>query len=214
MPEPPRRLQVAGAVSLVVSAVAFLIGLITLYAAEGPSAPDLWVYLASASNRNVVKTSTFALTAAVLLLYSGMVIVSMTVPARAQALARLARYLGAVAAGAFIGFLSLQYALTAVLDEGVDPSSGIYRALVLQEHAAVDWGGWSGIVLLAVALLLIGMSTVRERDRSLVAWPAIAVAVIGLALIPIGLGFAFTLLAAVWAVFGAIDLLKLRPPLL
>jgi hypothetical protein len=201
-------LRIAGAVSLAVSAVAFLIGLTSLYMAEGPSAPDLWVYLASPSNRQVLNTSTFALTAAVLLLYFGLVIVSMTLPAGAEALGRIARSLGAVAAAAFVGFLSLQYALTAVLAEGVDPASATYRALALQEHAAVDWAGWTGIVLLAGALLLLGIALAGQVGRRLTGWSAVAVAAIGLLLIPTGFGFAFTLLAGIWALIAAVDLFR------
>src|SRR5207253_493833 len=127
----PRWLHQAGAVSFVLCAVAFVVGLMTLYVAEGPSAPDLWVYLASPSGRSDLSLSTFALTGAIVLLFVGIAVMSMTLTAASGPAGRLARYLAAIATAAFIGFLSLQYALVAVLGEGVDPMSQQFKVLEL-----------------------------------------------------------------------------------
>ena len=194
--------------SFVLCAVGFVVGLITLYAAEGPNAPDLWVYLASPSGRSDLSLSTFALTAAIVLLFVGIAVLSMTLTAASGATGRLARYLAAIATAAFVGFLSLQYALVAVVDEGIDPMSQQFKVLVLQQHAATDWAGWTGIVLLGLSLLLLGLALVREGERRVTGWSAIGAGVMGLVLIPIGFGFLFTLVAAIWAIVAAIDLVR------
>jgi len=204
----PRWLHQTGAVSFVLCAVAFVVGLVTLYAAEGPSAPDLWVYLASPSGRSDLSLSTFALTGAIVLLFVGIAVMSMTLTAASGAAGRLARYLAAIATAAFIGFLSLQYALVAVLGEGIDPMSQQFKVLVLQQHAATDWAGWTGIVLLGASLILLGSALVREAGRGVTGWAAIAAGAVGLGLIPIGFGFLFTLVAAIWAIVAAIDLVR------
>jgi hypothetical protein len=198
----------AGAVSFALCAVSFVVGLITLYAAEGPNAPDLWVYLASPSGRSDLSLSTLALTAAIVLLFVGIAVMSMSLAPGSGAAGRLARYLAAIAAAAFIGFLSLQYALVAVLDEGIDPASQQFKVLVLQQHAATDWAGWTGIVLLGLSLLLLGSALVREAGRRVTGWSAIAAGAVGLILIPIGFGFLFTMVAAIWAIVAAIDLVR------
>ena len=197
-----------GAVSFLLSATAFVTGVAALYRAEGPNAPNLWVYLADPSGRAVLDLASKALTVAVLLWFVGIAIISMTLPPAAESAARLARYLAAIAAAVFVGFLSLQFALVAVLDEGVSPESPEFRALVLQAHAAADWGGWTGIVLLAAALLLLGAALARQAARRATGWSAVVLGGLGLALIPIGFGFLFTILAAIWAVIAAIDLFR------
>ncbi|TMC82357.1 MAG: hypothetical protein E6J06_11190 [Chloroflexi bacterium] len=203
-----RFLRMAGAASFLVSAAAFVAGLIALYTAEGPNAPNLWVYLADPSGRAVLDLATKALTVAILLFFVGVAILSMTLPPAVEGDARLARYLAAVAAAVFVGFLSLQYALVAVLDEGVAPTSQEFRILVLQAHATADWGGWTGIVLLAAALLLLGAALTGQSGRRITGWAAIIAAGLGLALIPAGFGFLFTVLAAIWAVLAAVDLVR------
>src|SRR5207302_11014558 len=101
---------------------------------------------------------------------------------------RFARYHAAIAAAAFIGFLSLQYALVVVLGEGIDPMSQQFKVLVLQQHAATDWAGWTGIVLLGASLILLGSALVREAGRGVSGWSAIASGAVGRGLIPIWCG--------------------------
>jgi hypothetical protein len=97
------------------------------------------------------------------------------------------------------------------LNEGIDPSSQEFKVLVLQQHAATDWAGWTGIVLLAASLLLLGSGLVRDRRRRMTGWAALAAGTVGLVLIPIGFGFLFTLVAAIWATVAAVDLVRAGP---
>ena len=82
---------------------------------------------------------------------------------------------------------------------------------MLQAHAAADWGGWTAIVLLAAALLLLGWALAVQAGRRVTGWSAIVLGAVGLALIPIGFGFLFTILAAIWALIAAVDLLRGGP---
>ncbi len=196
--------------ALIGSALAFMLGLITLYQAEGPGAPDLWVYLAGSSGQADVLVSTAALTTAVVLFLVGFIVVCATAPRAQQLSIVLAGSLATAAVPAFIGFLALQFSLVATLHEGIDPNSVTFRSLVLQAHAAADWAGWAGIVLLSVPLILVGSALTREGGRSVVGWGGIVGGVVGLLLIPAGLGFGFTLILALWELVAAIDLIRMR----
>jgi hypothetical protein len=195
-----------GAVCSVVSAIAFIVGVVALLQAEGPSSPDLWVYLASPSGQSDFLLAVDALTVAVVLFMAGTLVVCWTVVAERRLQAVLAGGLVVAAVPAFIGFLSLQFGLVGTLREGIDPNSVTFKAQVLQAHAAADWAGWTGIVMMSVALLLIGAALFVEPRRRLATWTAIACGVLGIILVPIGFGFLFTLLLAVWQLVAAADL--------
>jgi hypothetical protein len=200
----------AGAACSVVSAIAFVVGIVALLQAEGPSSPDLWVYLASPSGQSDFLLAVDALTVAVVLFMAGTVVVCWTIGAERRLHAVLAGALVVAAVPAFIGFLSLQFALVGTLREGIDPNSVTFKAQVLQAHAAADWAGWTGIVMMSVALLLIGAALFADPRRRLATWTAIACGVLGIILVPIGFGFLFTLLLAVWQLVAALDLLRNR----
>src|SRR5579864_8478526 len=91
--------------ALVGSALAFGLGLIALYEAEGPGAPDLWVYLAGSAGQADVLVSTGALTTAVVLFLAGFIVVCATAPRVKQLTVVLAVSLATAAVPAFIGFL-------------------------------------------------------------------------------------------------------------
>lgn len=192
--------------ALVGSALAFGLGLIALYEAEGPGAPDLWVSLAGSSGQADVLVSTGALTTAVVLFLMGFIVVCATAPHEQQLRVVLAGSLATAAVPAFIGFLAMQFSLVATLHEGIDPNSVTFRALVLQAHATADWAGWAGVVLLSISLILVGSVLTGERSRKPVGLGAIAGGVVGLLLIPVGLGFGFTLILGLWAVAAGVDL--------
>ncbi|HXN01163.1 MAG TPA: hypothetical protein VN973_04655 [Candidatus Dormibacteraeota bacterium] len=196
----------AGAACSVISAIAFVVGIIALLQAEGPSSPDLLVYLASPSGQSDFLLAVDALTVAVVLFMAGTVVVCWTIGAERRLHAVLVGALVVAAVPAFIGFLSLQFALVGTLREGIDPNSVTFKAQVLQAHAAADWAGWTGIVMMSVALLLIGAALFADPRRRLATWTAIACGVLGIILVPIGFGFLFTLLLAVWQLVAAADL--------
>src|SRR5690242_16261268 len=193
---PTRPLRLIGAVALVASAFSFIVGLVALYQVEGPASPDLEVSLAGAAGQGTMLLEIASLTAAVILLLVGMLVFCSTLPPAASVAATLTRHLSTAATAIFVGFLSLDYALVGVVREGIDPTSLIFKAVVRMSHAAADWAGWSGIVMFAIALLLIGFALARVAGRRLIGWTSIACAAVGLALIPTGLGFVFTLLLA------------------
>ena len=189
------------------SAVGFWVGLAALYRAEGPGAPDLNIYLSDPGGRADLKLMVFALTAALLLFLVGLLVVvgAHGGPTRIEAI--VASGLSITAVPMFVGFLALYYALTGTLDEGIDPTSQGFRILVLQTHAAGDWAGWSGIVLLAGSLIALGYGLIRD-GALIVGWTSLIVASIGLLLIPTGFGFAFTLLLPVWELSAAVHLIR------
>jgi hypothetical protein len=173
---------------------------------RGPSSPDLWVYLASPSGQSDFLLAVDALTIAVVLFMAGTCVFCWTIAAERRLPAVIAGALVVAAVPAFIGFLSLQFALVGTLREGIDPNSVTFKAQVLQAHAAADWAGWTGIVMMSVALLLIGAALFAEPQRRLAMWTAIACGMLGIILVPIGFGFMFTLLLAVWQLVAAADL--------
>ena len=204
---PVRAIQLAGAAALLVSAVSFLVGVVALLRAEGPTAPDLNVYLSDPAGQADLLLMVFALTAAVILFLVGFLIVAGTLRESSRLETKIASGLGISAVPLFVGFLALHYALVATLREGIDPSSQGFRILVLQAHAVGDWAGWSGIVLLSGSLLAIGVALIRNGG-SIVGWTAVVVAIIGLVLIPTGFGFAFTLLLPVWELIATTYLVQ------
>jgi len=177
-----------GAACSIVSALAFVVGLFALLQAEGPSSPDLWVYLASPSGQSDFLLAVDALTVGVVLFMAGTLVVCWTVAPERRLHAVLAGGLVVAAAPAFIGFLSIQYALVGTLREGIDPNSVTFKAMVLQAHAAADWAGWTGIAMMSVALLFIGAALFGDPRRRLATWTALACGVLGLILIRVGLG--------------------------
>jgi hypothetical protein len=203
-----RPLRLVGAAALVASAAAFMVGLVALYQIEGPASPNLEVSLAGPAGQGTLILETASLTAAVILLLVGLLVLCSTFPPAASVEATVSRHLTTAATAVFVGFLSLQYALVGVVREGIDPTSTNFKAMVRMSHAATDWGGWSGIVMLAVGLLLIGMVLVRGAGRRLLGWSSIACGTVGLTLIPAGFGFIFTLLLAAWSVVAAVDLIR------
>lgn len=194
---PVRAIRLAGAAALLVSAVSFLVGVVALYKAEGPTAPDLNIYLSDPSGQADLTLMVVALTAAVVLFLVGFLVVAGTLRESTRLETTIASGLSIAAVPLFVGFLALHYALVATIREGIDPSSQGFRILVLQAHAVGDWAGWSGIVLLSGSLFTIGFALIRE-GASIVGWTALIVGVIGLVLIPTGFGFAFTLLLPLW----------------
>ena len=205
-----RSLRLVGAAALMLSAPSFIIGLIALYRAEGPTAPDLNVYLTDRSGQSDLMLMIFALTVAVVLFLVGFLTVVGTLDKATRSPAVLTSGLGIAAVPLFVGFLSLHYALIGTLQEGIDPRSQGFRLLVLQAHAVGDWAGWTGIVLMAGGLIVLGFALIREK-RAHVGWTAVIIAAIGLFLIPIGFGFAFTLLLPVWELVAAIELARNQP---
>ena len=199
--------RLAGAAALIVSALSFWVGLVALFRAEGPASPDLNVYLSDPGGRADLTLMVFALTAAVCLFLVGLLVVVGTLDQTMRSLAIIASGLSIAAVPLFVGFLALDYALVGVLNEGVDPGSQGFRILFLQAHAVGDWAGWTGIVLLAGSLLGLGFALIREGSR-IVGWGAVAVACVGLALIPTGFGFAFTLLLPLWELAAAAHLVR------
>jgi Na+/H+ antiporter NhaC len=111
-----------------------------------------------------------SLTVAVILLLIGMLTVCLALYSIRPYPAMLAGALTAVAVPIFIGFLSIQYALVAIAQEGVSPTDESYRVIGLLAHAAADWGGWTGIVLLCASLLTIGAAMLRYGFNRLVAY--------------------------------------------
>lgn len=208
---PVRAIRFAGAAALVVSALSFLVGLAALYRAEGPSSPDLNVYLAGTDGQADLMVMVFALTGAVILFLVGFLVVIGTVSESSRLQTVLASGLSVCAVPLFIGFLALHYALVGTLKEGIDPSSEGFRILVLQAHAVGDWAGWAGIVLLAGSLIALGYALILEGS-SIAGWSAVTVACIGFVLIPTGFGFAFTLLLPVWELIAAAHLLNAQAP--
>ena len=191
------------------SAIAFWVGLAALYRAEGPSAPDLNVYLSDPAGQADLTLMVFALTAAMLLFLLGQLVLVGALEERMRLEAIVASGLSITAIPLFVGFLALYYALVGTLREGIDPTSQGFRILVLQAHAVGDWAGWSGIVLLAGSLMALGYALIRD-GALIVGWTSLIVAVAGLVLIPTGFGFAFTLLLPVWELSAAIHLIR-RP---
>ena len=204
---PVRAIRLAGAAALLVSALSFLVGLVALYRAEGPTAPDLNVYLSDPAGQADLTLMVLALTAAVVLFLVGFLVVAGTLRESARLETTIASGLSIAAVPLFVGFLALHYALVATIREGIDPSSQGFRILVLQAHAVGDWAGWSGIVLLSGSLLAVGFALIRE-GASIIGWTALIVAIIGLVLIPTGFGFAFTLLLPVWELVATIYLFR------
>lgn len=200
-----------GSAAFALSGVGLIAGLVALYAAEGPNSPDITTYLASPSGRSEFFLVPSSLTAAMILLLVGIVTLTFEVRDREPYLASLANLLAATATAVFIGFLSIQYAMIALGAEGTDPANSAYRLFAVAAHAIADWGGWTGIVLLACALLLAGIAMLRSRVHRLCAALAIAAAILGLVLIPIGFGFAFMLPLAVWEWSAAVALLAAKP---
>lgn len=196
-----------GPAALALSGVGLVVGLVALYAAEGPNSPDITSYLASPSGRGEFFLVPLSLTAGIVLLALGMLTLTFEVRDREPYLSRLADWLVIAATPVFVGFLSVQYALIAVAAEGTDPTSASYKVFAVAAHAIADWGGWTGIVLICGALLALGAALLRCSLHRLCAGWAIGTAVLGLALIPLGFGFAFVLPLALWEFVTATALL-------
>jgi hypothetical protein len=200
-----------GSAALALSGVGLIVGLVALYAAEGPSSPDITSYLAGPSGRSEFFLVPLSLTAAIILLLVGMVTLTFEVRDREPYLASLTNVLAATATAVFIGFLSIQYALVALGAEGTDPSNSAYKLFAVAAHAIADWGGWTGVVLVSCSLLLLGIALLRTRQHRISAIWAIVTAGIGLALIPIGFGFALMLPLALWEWSAAAALMAAKP---
>lgn len=207
---PVRAIRFVGAAALIVSALSFLAGLVALYQAEGPTSPDLNIYLSDPGGQADLTLMVFALTAAVVLYLVGFLVVVGTLDESMRLQSVVASGLSVSAVPLFIGFLALHYALVGSLKEGTDPRSESFRILVLQAHAVGDWAGWAGIVLLAGSLSALGVAFIAKRS-SILGWTAVVVAAVGLVLIPTGFGFAFTLLLPLWELVAAAHLLRTSP---
>ena len=117
---PVRGIRFVGAAALIVSALSFLAGLVALYQAEGPTSPDLNIYLSDPGGQADLTLMVFALTAAVVLYLVGFLVVVGTLDESMRLQSVVASGLSVSAVPLFIGFLALHYALVGSLKEGTD----------------------------------------------------------------------------------------------
>lgn len=193
------------------SGFGFLISVGYLVMAEGPGSPDILTTLASPSGRGQFVASSAAGILAAILYLIGMVALATALRRVDELATRLITALAAVAAGAFIALLALQYALTEAAKE-VDPTAAAFRGLVVESHAFADAAGWTGIALMAITALIASWAL-----RKMGLWTPIWVA--GFALAPIWLavhlldaGYLFLVPFAAWELgLGAAFLLAPAP---
>lgn len=213
LPDLKFRQLAAGAFLL--SSVGFVVGLLALLAAERPDAPDLRFYLSSPSGQADFELTVLTLTAAIILFLVGMMGLCGAATGSSRFSALLAVVFAGVAVPIFVGFLALEYALVSLAREGLSTSSEPYRVAMLQTHAAADWGGWTGVVVICCSLLAAGFAIVSLPGHRVLGYSAFATAGIGLLLIPLGYGFAFVAPLAVWQGAAAARMLspgKVRAP--
>lgn len=201
--------RLLGALSFAGSGVAFLVAFVALFAAEGPNAPSVATTLSSPDGRQLFEILTIAGVVAVVLYVVGAAVLY----ARLASINGLAMLIvvafAIVTASVFIGFLSLQHALSEVAKER-STSGADFGSLVVQAHAAADLGGWASIAMLAASVVAVSVVLRQARSWVAVRYLGFILAPVAIALFVLDASYLFTVPFAVWELAVAVALLRTR----
>jgi hypothetical protein len=189
--------RLVGALSFAGSGVAFLVAFLALFAAEGPNAPSVASTMASPDGRHLFDILTGAGVAAVVLY----VVAASALHARLASVNGLAMVIvlafAVVTAAVFIGFLSLQHALSEVAKERFT-SGADFGSLVVQAHAAADVGGWASIAMLATSVVVVSVVLKQARIWAAIRYLGFILAPVAVVLFVLDASYLFTVPFAVW----------------
>lgn len=171
-----------GAVWLAGSGIGFLIAVAFLFAAEGPSSPDILDTMSSASGRILIRGFIFAGIGGAILCPIGLTPMLVQLRRVNEILAMTSILLATMMAPIVVSFLVVEYAPVLLAEEGFETTERVFRAAVVIGHAAGDVGGWTTIGLLA-GLVLTLSALLRQARR----WPLVYASGFGLVIIALAL---------------------------
>ncbi len=157
-------LWIVGAICFALSGGGFLIGVLLLYAAEGPGSPDLLSTLVQPGGQQLFSGMVAAFSCAIVFWVIGVVTLFTWLKESHFYPLGVVVALNIMIGAVFIGFLALQYALVALGKEGRSATDLEYKEFSIVAHAAADLGGWISIVTFAFSLLVISL-IFRQRAR-------------------------------------------------
>lgn len=153
-----------GAICFALSGGGFLIGVLLLYAAEGPESPDLLSTLVQPGGQQLFSSMVAAFSCAIVLWVIGVVTLFTLFKESHFYPLGVVVALNIMTGAVFLSFLALQYALVALGKEGRSATDLGYKEFSIVAHAAADLGGWISIAIFAFSLLVISL-VFRQRAR-------------------------------------------------